>query len=166
MAAWDTVERVLVGIFGVCALAVACYSVTTRYLSPHYAVDWGDEVLIYFVVWAVFLVSSQLVRTDGHVRPDLVLRILKPRHQRLLEILNCLAALAFCIGLFWLGLEIVEQSFDLDERSISALQFPMWIYYAALPVGAFLMVVRYLIRLWRYAFHFDPATMTIFKPHV
>src|SRR4051794_5694971 len=147
MAAWNAVERVLVGIFGICALAVACYSVATRYLSPRYAVDWGDEVLIYFVVWAVFLVSSQLVRTDGHVRPDLVLRILKPRHQRLLEILNCLAALAFCAGLAWLGLEIVEQSFDLDERSISALQFPMWIYYAALPVGAVLMVVRYLIRL-------------------
>ena len=41
------------------------------------------------------------------------------------------------------------------------LQFPMWIYYAALPVGGLLMTVRYLIRLYRYVFRFDPATMTV-----
>jgi TRAP-type C4-dicarboxylate transport system permease small subunit len=37
----------------------------------------------------------------------------------------------------------------------------MWLYYAALPTGGALMSVRYLIRLHRYVFHFDPATMTI-----
>jgi TRAP-type C4-dicarboxylate transport system permease small subunit len=37
----------------------------------------------------------------------------------------------------------------------------MWIYYSSLPVGGLLMTVRYVIRLWRYAFHFDPATMTV-----
>jgi TRAP-type C4-dicarboxylate transport system permease small subunit len=37
----------------------------------------------------------------------------------------------------------------------------MWIYYAALPVGGLLMTVRYLIRLYRYVFRFDPATMTV-----
>lgn len=36
----------------------------------------------------------------------------------------------------------------------------MWIYYLALPVGGGLMSLRYIIRLLRYAFAFDPATMT------
>jgi C4-dicarboxylate transporter DctQ subunit len=165
MAIWNRIERLLIGAFGLAALAVACYGIATRYLDPRLAVDWSDEVVIYFMVWAVFLVSSQLVRTDGHVRPDLVLRLLPPGGQRVLEILNCIAALAFCLGLSYLGYEIAETSFDLDERSISALQFHMWVYYAALPTGATLMVLRYTIRLWRYIFHFDPATMTIFKPH-
>jgi C4-dicarboxylate transporter, DctQ subunit len=165
MAAWDRVERVLIGLFGLAALAVACYGIATRYLDPRLAVDWGDEVVVYCIVWAVFLVSSQLAQTDGHVRPDLVLRLLPPRGQRFLEILNCIAALAFCLGLTYLGIEIAQTSLDLDERSISALQFPMWLYYAALPVGSLLMVLRYAIRLWRYLFRFDPDTMTIFKPH-
>jgi TRAP-type C4-dicarboxylate transport system permease small subunit len=34
-------------------------------------------------------------------------------------------------------------------------------YYAALPTGGALMTVRYLLRLWRYLFRFDPATMVI-----
>jgi TRAP-type C4-dicarboxylate transport system permease small subunit len=37
----------------------------------------------------------------------------------------------------------------------------MWIYYAALPTGGVLMGVRYLIRLYRYLFRFDPDTMTV-----
>ena len=37
----------------------------------------------------------------------------------------------------------------------------MWLYSAALPTGAALMSGRYLIRLYRYLFAFDPATMTV-----
>jgi C4-dicarboxylate transporter DctQ subunit len=56
---------------------------------------------------------------------------------------------------------IVETSFALDERSSSDLQFPLWLYSAAIPTGAALMSGRYLIRLYRYLFAFDPATMTV-----
>jgi len=49
----------------------------------------------------------------------------------------------------------------LDERSSSDLQFPMWLYSAAIPTGATLMTGRYLIRLYRYLFAFDPRTMTV-----
>ena len=31
----------------------------------------------------------------------------------------------------------------------------------AMPVGGALMTVRYLIRLYRYLFRFDPATMSV-----
>jgi len=42
------------------------------------------------------IVSSQLVRTDGHVRPDLVLRLVPPGGQRWMEAVNCVVALVFC----------------------------------------------------------------------
>ncbi len=60
----------------------------------------------------------------------------------------------------WYGWQIVETSWLLDETSSSGLAFPMWLYYAALPAGGALMVMRYLVRLYRYLFRFDPATMT------
>jgi C4-dicarboxylate transporter DctQ subunit len=49
----------------------------------------------------------------------------------------------------------------LDERSSSDVQFPIWLYSAAVPTGAALMSGRYVIRLYRYLFAFDPATMTV-----
>src|SRR5258708_24534678 len=83
MAVWDRVERTLAGLFGACALAVGLYQVFSRYIDPRLAVGWGDEVVVYFTVWAIFIIASQLVRTDGHVRPDIVLRLMPARGPRL-----------------------------------------------------------------------------------
>ncbi|MBN8874374.1 MAG: TRAP transporter small permease [Rhodospirillales bacterium] len=158
---WDTIERTLVGLLGALAMIVGIVQVAGRYLFPEHAISWAEEVIVYLVVWGVMIISSQLVRTDGHVRPDLVLRLVPPAGQRWMEAFNCVVALAFCVGMIWYGWQIVDTSLLLDERSATDLGFPMWIYYTALPAGGVLMTVRYLIRLYRYLFRFDPATMTV-----
>ncbi len=160
-AIWDRVERLLVGLLGAAALIIAVVQVFGRYVDPSGAINWAEEVIVYVAVWAVMLISSQLVRRDGHVRPDLVLRLLKPQAQRWVEIFNCLVAIVFTTGMVWYGWRVVGTALLLDQRSSSDLQFPMWIYYAALPGGGALMLVRYIIRLIRYAFLFDPKTMTV-----
>ena len=159
-SAWDWVERTVVGLLGLFALAIAVVQVFGRYIDPAHAITWAEEVIVYIVVWAVMIIASQLVRVDAHVRPDLVLRLLPPHAQRWLEIFNCLVAIGFSSGMVWYGQQIVGSALLLDQRSSSDLQFPMWIYYLALPVGGGLMSLRYIIRLLRYAFAFDPATMT------
>jgi C4-dicarboxylate transporter, DctQ subunit len=161
MAVWNRIERLLIGLLGACALAVGAFQVVGRYLDQRLAFPFGDEVVVYLTVWAVFLAASQLVRTDGHVRPDIVLRLLPPQGQRWVEVFNCCVAIAFCAGLAWYGWQITATAYDFDERSITGLEFPMWIYYAAVLVGGLLMLARYVARLIRYAVRFDPATMTI-----
>src|ERR1700756_1255001 len=158
---WDTIECTLVGILGLLAMVIGLVQVVGRYFFPQIAISYAEEVIVYLVVWGVMIISSQLVRTDGHVRPDLVLRLVPPAGQRWLEAFNCVVALIFCAGMVWYGWQIVDTSLLLDERSSSDLQFPMWIYYASLPAGGVLMTVRYLIRLYRYLFRFDPKTMSV-----
>jgi C4-dicarboxylate transporter DctQ subunit len=158
---WDRIERTLVGLLGAVAMVVGVVQVVGRYFFPAYAISWAEEVIVYLVVWGVMIISSQLVRTDGHVRPDLVLRLAGPNGQRWMEAFNCLVALVFCIGMVWYGYLIAESSWMLDEHSSTDFSFPMWIYYAALPTGGLLMTIRYAIRLYRYLFRFDPATMTV-----
>lgn len=158
---WDRIERTLVGALGAIAMLVGLVQVIGRYLFPAYAISWAEEVIVYLIVWGVMIISSQLVRTDGHVRPDLVLRLVGTKGQRWLETFNCIVALVFCAGMIWYGTQIVASSWQLDEHSSTDFSFPMWIYYTALPVGGFLMFARYGIRLYRYLFAFDPATMTV-----
>ena len=159
--AWDKVERFVIGLLGAAAMLVGLVQVVGRYIAPHYAISWAEEVIVYLVVWGIMLAASQLVRTDGHVRPDLVLRVASPQVQRWMEVTNCVAAIAFCAGLAWYGWSIVGSSWQLDERSSSDLQFPMWLYSAAIPTGALLMTGRYINRLYRYLFAFDPEKMTV-----
>jgi C4-dicarboxylate transporter DctQ subunit len=161
MKLWDRIEQTLVGLLGACALIVGMVQVVGRYVDPEHAISWAEEVIVYLAIWAIMIVSSQLVRSDGHVRPDLVLRVLPPQGQRVMEVFNCLAALTFCGGMVWYGWQIVEASWMLDERSSTGLEFPMWIYYAALPTGGGLMAVRYIMRLIRFLFFYDPVTMLV-----
>jgi len=160
-SAWDVVERTLVGLLGAAAMVIAAIQVFGRYIAPGAAITWAEEVIVYIAVWAVMIVSSQLVRSDGMVRPDLVLRLLRPGTQRWVEMFNCLAAITFTAGMLWYGWEVVSTALLLNQTSSSDLQFPLWIYYMALPVGGALMLGRYIVRLVRYALFFDSETMTV-----
>jgi C4-dicarboxylate transporter, DctQ subunit len=160
-AFWDRVERTLVGLLGAFAMLIAAFQVFGRYIAPGVSINWAEEVIVYIAVWAVMIIASQLVRMDAQVRPDLVLRLLRPGVQRWVEMFNCLVAMAFTFGLVWYGWTVVGTAVLLDQRSSSDLQFPLWIYYLALPTGGVLMLGRYIIRLVRYAFFFDPRTMTV-----
>ncbi len=142
-------------------MIIAVVQVFGRYIDPANAINWAEEVIVYVMVWAIMIIASQLVRNDGMVRPDLVLRLLSPGVQRWVETFNCLVAIAFTFGLLWYGWAVVGTAVLLDQRSSSDLQFPIWIYYTALPTGGALMLGRYVIRLIRYLFFFDPKTMTV-----
>jgi len=162
---WDAAERWIIGLLGVTALAICVWQIVGRYISPRLALAWGEELSVYVIIWAALLTGSQLVRSDGHVRADIVLRMLPPRRQRAVEIVNCALAAAFCAGLAWFGWLAAWDAWEIGERSTTALAFPMWIYYAALPVAALLMTIRYLIRLFEWSFRFDPARMKVESGH-
>jgi len=151
MNVWDRAEQMLAGTLGLAALALALWQVVSRYLLPEYSISCAEEVITYLLVWAIMIVSSQLVRTDSHVRPDLVLNIAPSAVKRWMEVFNSIAAIVFCVALIGYGWQVVRTALLMDERSASDLRFPMWIYYASLPTGGALMLMRYTIRLARLA---------------
>jgi TRAP-type C4-dicarboxylate transport system permease small subunit len=165
MKLWNRVEILLIGLLGGVALLVGTFQVIGRYLNRHFSFEDGDEIVVYLMVWAVLLASSQLVRTDSHVRPDVVLRLLPPQGQRWLEVFNCCVAILFCGGLAYCALFIVKDAWQLDERSATGLEFPMWIYYSAMLTGGGLMFIRYILRLHRLLFRFDPAHEVVATPN-
>ncbi len=160
-AIWNWTERTLVGLLGAFAMIIAAVQVFGRYIDPADSINWAEEVIVYVAVWAIMIIASQLVSRDAMVRPDLVLRLLKPGVQRWVEVFNCLVALGFTFGMIWYGWAVVGTALMLDQTSSSDLQFPIWIYYMALPTGGALMFGRYIIRLIRYLFFFDPRTMSV-----
>lgn len=159
--AWDRLERWLIGLLGGLGLLIYLTQIVGRYLTTEIDFSAGEELTIYIVIWATFLTASLLVREDGHVRADLLLRMMRPERQRCVEIANCGIALGFCLALTWYGWLVTADSYYLGERSNTVLSFPMWVYYAALPVAAALMSIRYARRLWQFCFAFDPATMEV-----
>ena len=72
---WDRAEQTIAGMLGIAALALALWQVISRYFFPQNSISYDEEAIVYLVIWAIMIVSSQLVRADGHVRPDLVLNV-------------------------------------------------------------------------------------------
>jgi C4-dicarboxylate transporter, DctQ subunit len=151
MKTWDRAERAIVGLLGLAALAIALWQVLSRYFFPQESISYAEEVMVYLLIWGIMIVSSQLVSTDSHVRPDIVRNIVPASVVRWMEVFNCVAAVIFCGALTWYGWQIVAIAQQIDERSSSDLRFPMWVYYAALPAGGLLMSIRYTIRLIKVA---------------
>lgn len=152
---WDSLELYITGILAGIATAFAFYQVVMRYVFSE-SPEWAEESVLYLIIWAIFIISSKLVRDDEHVGADFVIRRLPYKVQRVQEIINCVLALSFLCIVIWYGFQIVSATFAMDERSTTRLRFPMWLAYLAIPGGSCLILLSYFRRLYLLIFQFDP----------
>jgi TRAP-type C4-dicarboxylate transport system permease small subunit len=159
------IVRSIVGYGGVAALALATWQMSERYIFPELGSNWADEAVIYIIGWCTFLCVALLVRIDKHIRADLVVRALPLKAQRAIEFVNSLLGLLFCLVLGWYGYLLTLDAFITDERSVTGSAFPIWIFYASLPVGMLLTVIWYGRRLFQLLFAFNPKEFSIRSGH-
>lgn len=145
----DRVDSVLIGGLGLAALLLASVNVLLRTFLPHLTIEWGDEVQVYLVVWAVCLAFGALTASGRHIRADLFVALLPAGGRAALATFADLLGLAVSAVLFWFALLATWEAWDFGDVSTTTLRFPLWIYQAALPTGMALMALRHAIRLAR-----------------
>jgi TRAP-type C4-dicarboxylate transport system permease small subunit len=145
-SAWTRFEELLVGGLALAALLVCSYNVFVRYFIPSLTLEAADEVQVYLVIWAVFLALGLVTAADRHVRADLFVAMFAPGFRRWVSIFGELLGLAFALLLLGYGTAVTWQTWSYGDLSTTSLRFPLWIYGAALPVGALLMAVAYAKR--------------------
>lgn len=158
MKGWDLAERYTVGILALFSVFAAFYQVFMRYLfnlSP----EWTEETVVYVIIWSVFIVASTLTKERGHVGATFIVEKLSTPARRIVEIINSLLAMTFCFLICWWGYQIVHVAYVTDERSLTSLRYPLWIWYLSVPVGTTLIFLRYLVMLYRLVFRFDDPSL-------
>ncbi len=153
---WTRAEKFIVGILALSALAIAFYGVITRYLLRR-PPDWAEEIVIYLIIWAVFFTASILAAEKGHVAATLIVERFPLKTRRFLAVFNGLVALGFCVAVSILAYKIVSAAYVNDERSLTALRFPVWIPYLSVAAGCTLVALRYALRVFRLIFSFQPS---------
>jgi len=153
---WNWVEKFIVGLLAFSAMAFSFYTVMIRYVFKA-APSWGEEIIIYMIVWAVFITASTLAEERGHVAATLLVERFPLKTRRFLAVMNGVLAMGFCILICIWGYRIVALTFLTDERSLTALRFSLWIPYLSVPAGCTLVAIRYLRRLYRLLFRFDQS---------
>jgi C4-dicarboxylate transporter DctQ subunit len=153
---WTSVEKFIVGALAFCATIISFYGVISRYILRR-PPDWAEEIVIYMIIWAVFISASILAEEKGHVAATLIVERFSMKTRRYLAVFNGLVALAFCVAVSFLGYKIVSAAYINDERSLTALRFPVWIPYLSVATGCTLVALRYAIRVYRLVFAFQPS---------
>lgn len=119
--------------------------VVCRYLLS-FSLPWADELARFCLVWMVFVgMVSALVRGQ-HVTVDILLDRYRGRVQRwMLNVIDLACAVLFAV-LLQGGVQLMELT---ATQTTSGMNLPKPFVYAAVPIGAVLILIEYALRIWR-----------------
>lgn len=140
---WDNVEKWIAGILMAFALVLSFYSVVARYVF-HWSLDWSDEISVYAVVWCSFFGISTLIKTDEHVRVDLLVRRFSEKRQNILHFFHTLLGFIFVLVVAWGGFLMVKKAHSTLITSESHLKFPMYLPFLIMPSEGFFSLCGWL----------------------
>ena len=105
--------------------------------------SWAQELCIYLFVWMAKFGAAYGVRTGIHVGVDVLVNRL-PAAWRDRAVLVALSAGALFTGIVGaLGAHFVWHMAHTDQTSAD-LEIPMWLVYLAVPLGSWLMCLRFV----------------------
>lgn len=140
--------RVLDGIISVmisvlyASIIVAMFGqVLFRYIlgSPF---TWSEEISRYMFIWLTYLGAYAAIERKGHIAVDFFTRYLPPTPQRYLSIVLSLLVACVLAFVFYLGVWMTLENIKAEWQTIPFLS--MGLSYAAVPVGACLMILGLL----------------------
>ena len=174
----NEIEETLIALILGVMTAVTFANVIARYVFKTNML-WALETTVFLFAWLVLLGASYCVKARAHLGVDAILNIVSPGTRRVLALLAVAACLAFSVLLlvgawnYWapfaalpmldgtlkdqawyevndipmLGfLRFIEDSMNQGE---AYEKLPRFIPYAALPIGLFLLTLRFLQVAWK-----------------
>lgn len=128
------------------SVLIVCHLVFVRYVL-NAPTAWQTELVTYLLVGATLIGSPYVLMIKGHVSVELLPHYLSPRGRARLSLACSFIGIAFCAILLWSGLVLWFESWEGDWLSETVWAVPLWIPYAALPIGFGLMLLQYLAEL-------------------
>ncbi len=135
--------RKVIGIMMAVMVVVMCYQVVLRYVFNNSNI-WSEEVTRYLFVYVSLLGSFIAARKNTHLKVDFFVNLLRGNVKRYFTIITNIAVLLFVIYLIPLSYNLSLSTM----RNISpGLKMPMGYAYAAIPIGAVLILLGMIEQL-------------------
>jgi TRAP-type C4-dicarboxylate transport system permease small subunit len=132
--------------------------------SGRYLAGWsflgGEELARLLTVWITFVGAFVLVRREGHVNIDLVLRAVGPGLQRLFRGMGALLGIAVMIYIASAAYDLTAFSFRSGQMG-TTLPVPRALFFLPVLVGSVLMIVAFAEIFWRAVTNTLPPLMVL-----
>lgn len=142
--ALNYLDKIVAGISGLLLLGVTFvifinaagrYTVSMSFLG-------GQELSRLLTIWLTFLAAYLMVRVEGHVTIDLVLRALPQSFQRVLRGLIGLLGMLTTIYLTVIAWQLVVHSFAAGQTG-TTLPLPRALFFVPVLIGSALMTIAF-----------------------
>ncbi|MEN0001606.1 MAG: TRAP transporter small permease [Pseudomonadota bacterium] len=137
----------ILSIFALGIIAIKFNETLLRVFYPRGLPDWGAEVSTYLMAWGLMLSLPVLVLRGENIAADFLINLIPEKVRKAISLGEEIAGAIFCAFVAWGGYLAVELAHRLGQISDTSLQFPMWMYILAVPVGFGLASIAYLLRL-------------------
>ena len=128
------------------AIFVTCHMVFVRYVLRDSTI-WQTECVIYLMVGATLIGLPYVQQRRGHVNVDLLPLMLSPKGRFALAMLIQGLTIAIVGFMAWLSYDFWHEAWEWGERSDTLWGPPLWIPYAAMPLGFGLYLLQLIADL-------------------
>lgn len=127
------------GWSGFALLVVMAGNVLLRYLFNTGSVAM-QELEWHLMAPVSLLCIAYAIKHEGHIRVDILYARMRPRMQRIIDLISCLCAFALCVLIVLLSIPYVMQSYSIGEGSPNPGGLPYrWIVKSMIPLGFFFL---------------------------
>ncbi|CAM3872878.1 TRAP transporter small permease [Alkalicoccus chagannorensis] len=142
----DTVNRFLrytiAIILGVMAVVIA-YQIFSRFILGT-SLGWSEELTRYLMIWLVFLGAAVALRDKSLIGIDMFVDKLPGKAQQIVRNFTYGLMLVFFGFLMWRSIGVIE---GVTGQLSPSMRVSMAYTYAAIPVGAFFMMMNAVVVL-------------------
>lgn len=117
----------------------------SRYIM-HSSITGAYEVTEYYLmIILVFVSISYVQNVDGHIRIDVFFSRISKRFQAYLNTMFYVVAGTYFFFIGYQGLITTIEAFSNGLVMPGLIDFPVWLSYIWVPVGSFLIIIRFLL---------------------
>ena len=139
---WDKSLAAAVALSYATIVIVGFAQVLFRFVlsSP---LSWSEELVRYVFVWSIFLTAAIAFNLNSHISIDFLIVRYPPWLRRACAVGSWIAVILCVAILFVLGMQLIQSPSVRFQKS-PAMEIPMTVPYAAIPVGSLVMMVNVL----------------------
>lgn len=105
---------------------------------------WAEELARYLMIGMAFIGAALVMQEDGHYKMTAIVDSLPGKVRKITKGVMRVVITAFMIVLATVGIECCVRIGAMGQAS-PVLKIPMWIPYAAIPVGMILGVIQIIL---------------------
>lgn len=132
-------EKITIVLF-ISLATLSVLQVLMRYIIGK-SLGWSEEAMRYIYVWMCLLGVSSAIKNDNHIKISMIVDRLPEKGRKLLGIISDILFGFVSIIFVFYGINMLISYIEFPQKS-PAMEIPLAVVYAALPVGFGLTIFR------------------------